>query len=1009
MKTLIPALAALALSAAGADSNVEVARGLAVIDAAARDSRTIVLPILKCKLEGFVEDVSEYRNWAVKRSGSKARILATVPSAGTYYPGFIFYDGAGDERIGIFIDGREAGTAVAGEDDNRQKLFFLSRPISFKGGETIELRALTTSGAYRTEDLLLLASKPPAGPAEYSITNVRVSPRPDAAGIAWLTSWPARCTVESPAGDVTEPAAGNNHRVELKNLQSGRAYRFRIVTRDREGKAVESAWQTFRTAAPPAARGSVAGARLALRLEPGTLPVTAGVPFARGALASDRNLRLADGAPLQTRVLHRWDDGSVKWVLLDFDSRASGATVEYGSRVERVSAPSPLRVTDSAEAVAVNTGRVAFTIGKRRFGLLNEVTVDGARIVRQPAVFALTAQNGTVYTNAAPPEEVVVEESGPVRAVIRVKGRHQAPDGGTLFGYTVRIHAWAGRPFVRIQHTFVNDNAAPFTSFRSLALRMPLAGAASRWSLEDRSGAFQGQTLRLQQHTDDAYTIEPGAARGKRAAGLATWSDGHHTVTLAVRDFWQNYPKDLAVSADGFELALCPPLRADEYDRANGAIDEHRLYYYLHGGLFKLRQGVAKTQDFWLEFGSAPAAIAAAQQVRIAAAPAAWYGASRAFGEISVSGPRPLLDRYDQAFAGALAGYTRGREHSREYGMLNFGDWWGERFINWGNSEYDTQHAFLMQFARTGEFAYFRRAEEMEWHNRDIDTVHNDADPRQNGAVYGHAIGHTGDYYTERPTAGAPPGGFREGSPRSFFSPDHTFVEGHFDYYFLTGDRRSYDTALATVNRYDTYSTVNYDFNNCRQPGWQLIMSMAAYNATGDPFYRNAAGLIVERVLERQTPDGGWKRQMVPGHCYCTPRHMGNAGFMVGVLLTGLRHYYEATADERVADSIVKGARFLVDDMWMPEARGFRYTSCPKSSMGAWSNFLLFDGIVFAQRRTGDARLRQVLISGAPAALDNMVKLGNSSSGASGKGFTQFSRVVPHFLDYLAGLLPEGK
>ena len=166
--------------------------------------------------------------------------------------------------------------------------------------------------------------------------------------------------------------------------------------------------------------------------------------------------------------------------------------------------------------------------------------------------------------------------------------------------------------------------------------------------------------------------------------------------------------------------------------------------------------------------------------------------------------------------------------------------------------------------------------------------------------------------------------------------------------------------------------------------------------------------MIVERVLERQTPDGGWKRQMVPGHCFCTPRHQGNAGFMVGVLLTALRHYYESTGDNRVADAIVKGAHFLVSDMWVPEVKGFRYTSCPKSSSGSWSNFLLFDGIVFAHIRTGDTRLRDVLLIGADGALETMTEAGKRDGAAWGKGFTQYTRVVPHFLQHLATLKEAG-
>ena len=47
-------------------------------------------------------------------------------------------------------------------------------------------------------------------------------------------------------------------------------------------------------------------------------------------------------------------------------------------------------------------------------------------------------------------------------------------------------------------------------------------------------------------------------------------------------------------------------------------------------------------------------------------------------------------------------------------------------------------------------------------------------------------------------------------------------------------------------------------------------------------------------------PRASWRRMMVPGHCYCEPAHYGNAGFMVGVLLTGLKWHHLETGDPRV-------------------------------------------------------------------------------------------------------------
>ena len=51
-------------------------------------------------------------------------------------------------------------------------------------------------------------------------------------------------------------------------------------------------------------------------------PVTVGLPWPRGAVKEDQQFRLItpDGneAPLQTRVLDRWPDGSIRWCLFDF-------------------------------------------------------------------------------------------------------------------------------------------------------------------------------------------------------------------------------------------------------------------------------------------------------------------------------------------------------------------------------------------------------------------------------------------------------------------------------------------------------------------------------------------------------------------------------------------------------------------------------------------------------------------------------------------------------------------
>jgi hypothetical protein len=1031
--------AAFVVSLCPAAAAVEATWGLDVLGALARDKSNVVIPILKCRLEGFIDEKLTFRVPYVRRSSDEGRVIARVPVAGTFYPGFQFYDGPGDERISIRIDGVERGIAVANTDDNRDRLFFLSEPYRFRGGETIELRTLTRDGIYRTEDLILLKEKPPARRFDYKFNELFAQPRGSTATLTWITSWPARCNVESGKGGesgiaiVAESIALSNHRVTLTDLQPGREYRFRIIAKTREGRPVASEWRNFRIEPPAPIAGTVRRARLPLRLKSpedsglGRLfPVRSGVPLPKGALGSDLHLRLLDPSgqevPLQTGTLAYWPDGSLKWVLLDFQAHSSEAaayTLEYGSDVTRRSFPSPLRVTQSGDRISVTTGPLRFAINKRRFGLLESLSLDNRALIsaEEPGTLEVTAADGRRYSSLGAPEEVLLEEAGPVRTTIRVRGHYRAEDGRGLLAYTVLLDAYAGQRFVRIRHTWGNDSGEEeFTSIRALRLRLPLIAertpAERGWTFggsPGQSGTFPGAgPVHLRQHTDDHYAVvlDGGGvkAEGRRAPGWAEWRDGARRVTLAVRDFWQTYPKDLTVAESGFELGICPPLRGDEYAAAKGTVDEHRLYYYLQDGLYRFRQGMSQTQDIWLE--AAPesdgrhAAICTQREPLQALAPPRWYADTKALGELAEPGTTGILGQYDRAFALSFAEYWKDRDRDREYGMLNFGDWWGERVINWGNSEYDMQHALLMQFLRTGDVRYFSAGEQMEWHNRDVDTIHHHRDPSRAGGVYHHAIGHTGGYYGQSPVPG-------QGIAVGILTVDHVFVRGHLDYYFLTGDRRSLETARLIADRYGTYDTRNYDFNNTRNPGWHLLLTMAVYEATQDRFYLNAAKIIVERVLERQTPDGGWDFYRVCMHP--DPPHFGNFNFTVGVLLTGLQRYYAATGDERAADEIVRGSYFLVDKLWTPDAATFRYTSCPEAGAGSpMLTFLVLEGVAFAHQRTQDPRLGRVLISATQKAVASMASLDPATARANmdgvGKELGLYVSSTPHFIGYVAAL-----
>ena len=93
-----------------------------------------VQAMISSAIRGFeVDDVSEYRSPSVTRKAEGARITATAAKAGTFYPGIVFYDSRGNERIELRVNGVIRGTVVADADDNRERLYFTAEPVVFRG------------------------------------------------------------------------------------------------------------------------------------------------------------------------------------------------------------------------------------------------------------------------------------------------------------------------------------------------------------------------------------------------------------------------------------------------------------------------------------------------------------------------------------------------------------------------------------------------------------------------------------------------------------------------------------------------------------------------------------------------------------------------------------------------------------------------------------------------------------------------------------------------------------
>jgi hypothetical protein len=271
----------------------------------------------------------------------------------------------------------------------------------------------------------------------------------------------------------------------------------------------------------------------------------------------------------------------------------------------------------------------------------------------------------------------------------------------------------------------------------------------------------------------------------------------------------------------------------------------------------------------------------------------------------------------------------------------------------------------------------------------DVDTCNHSRVAAQVGAQYVHTPGHVG---------GLLPPYFRSKTAGSATIPSHTWVEGAVLHYLLTGDQAVRGVIRQTGLRL-TRGLQHYDFINMRECGWHLIHLCGLARMGDDPRFLNAAAVIVEKVLEKQEPGGGWAHPLSEGHCHCEPpRCHGEAGFMTGVVLSALRRFHELSPDPRVADAIVGGTRWLLDNTYVPQAGHFRYTSCPNRGGPSPRHTLqvieaLADAYLFAR----DQRIADVL----RRALDD---IGLSDGRRYGQPLSMEARYIPTMLHALQGV-----
>ncbi|TYB47347.1 Tat pathway signal sequence domain protein [Nonomuraea sp. PA05] len=292
---------------------------------------------------------------------------------------------------------------------------------------------------------------------------------------------------------------------------------------------------------------------------------TWGVPWPRGAFAPDQQFTLTTEAgaqvPVQSWPIGYWPDGSVKWTAHAVSGAGPRAeTYRLGAGTAAQPAE-PVVVRTEGGKVSVDTGVITVVFERGGDHVVKSISRGETVIARDGRLVASrqdkAEEPGRIESFTGRVSSVQVEQEGPVRAVVKVEGRHKKGRREWL-PFTVRFYLYAGSDAVRVVHTFVYDGNENKDFVNGLGVRftVPMRGEP-----HDRHVRFAGEGDGVLAEAVRGITglrRDPGAAvrqaqyQGRATPDPATW-DQRVTTRLHWIPAWGDYRLS-QLNAHGFEI-----------------------------------------------------------------------------------------------------------------------------------------------------------------------------------------------------------------------------------------------------------------------------------------------------------------------------------------------------------------------------------------------------------------------------------------------------------------------
>ena len=218
-----------------------------------------------------------------------------------------------------------------------------------------------------------------------------------------------------------------------------------------------------------------------------------GVPFAKGTVQPGSTFTLTDDAgrpvPSGSWTLASWPDGSLKWVGFAAVASAENLQLEVtppAKKRGRAAAAQPAGrslAEQTPEGIRIRTGVLDCLLPSGGTSFLRDLSLDG-KLIASDAVLTAVLERRSGGGNSislrreeclSRVENVSLVQDNPMRAVVKVEGKHRAESGREWLPFALYCIFYADMPTIQITHSFVfdSDGREDFIAGLGVRFRVP--------------------------------------------------------------------------------------------------------------------------------------------------------------------------------------------------------------------------------------------------------------------------------------------------------------------------------------------------------------------------------------------------------------------------------------------------------------------------------------------------------------------------------------------------------